>query len=65
MERRTERAHLTATDTLQVRIKSPERRPKGSSDENRQRLFRENEPTRSDSRAGRASSAKKESEPKR
>ena len=64
-ERRAERAHLTAKDTLQVRIKSPERRPKGSSDEDRQRLFMENQPTKSDSRAGRVSAAKKESEPKR
>ena len=66
-ERRTERTQITTKDTLQVRIKSPEKRPKGSSDEDHQRPSKENDTTRTDIRATsrRVSPAKKEKEPKR
>ena len=66
-ERRTEKTHITTKDTLQVQIRSPEKRPKGSSDEGRQRLPKENEPIMPDTRAtGRCiSPPKKEKETRR
>lgn len=66
-ERRTEKTHITTKETLQVRITSPERRPKGNSDEDRQRRFRENDPFKSESRATgrRVPPSKKEREPRR
>lgn len=66
-ERRTEKTHITTKETLQIRVKSPERRPKESSDDNRSRPFRENDPFRSETRATgrRVPPSKKEKEPRR
>lgn len=66
-EGRTEKTHITTRDTLQVRIKSPERRPKGSNDEDRQRPPKEDDPFRSESRATgrRVPPPKKEKESRR
>lgn len=66
-ERRTERTYVSTKDTLQVRIKSPERRPKGGSDEDLQRHPQENGPTWPDNRVTgrRVSPSKKEKELRR
>lgn len=65
-ERRTEKTHITTKEKVQVRIKSPERRPKGNSDGDRQRLFKEKDPFKSESGAsGKRAPSKKEKEPRR